>query len=206
MSLSSDDFDRLVAAVQGPLLAELRLVRQHVASLSSELKAAKRKGSARAWSVGEVAAMLGHTSTWVTERYARILPGALAKAAAATVHEPATLETDRIAQVLEMIGRARRDSNPRLSDSKSADTVGAAQGYESNGRFVADSAQEVLSAALEGRAVPDALLLQLAHAVLLGPAVELAVRVFEGGGVELAAGLQLAALLRSQAAGRAVER
>lgn len=70
---------------------------------------------------------------------------------------------------------------------------------------MADSAQEVLSAALEGRHVPDALLLQLAHAVLLGPAVELAVRIVEGGGAEFAAGLELAALLRSQAAaGRAV--
>lgn len=49
----------------------------------------------RAWTVAEVAALLGHTSTWVTERYARLLPGALAKAAAAT-----TLST-RLSTALE---------------------------------------------------------------------------------------------------------
>jgi hypothetical protein len=57
--------------------------------------------------------MLGHSSTWVTERYARLLPSAQAQAAAETFHEPSTGFSAEVAQVVDFIQHAMGDSNPR---------------------------------------------------------------------------------------------
>jgi integrase len=67
------------------------------------------------WSIGEVSALLGHTDTWVTERYARIMPGALAPLAAQTniSHASPTLVFPRSSQVPEIEWHAMGDSNPR---------------------------------------------------------------------------------------------
>lgn len=90
----------------------------------------------RAWSIAEVAQLLGHTSTWVTERYARIMPGALARAAAETSHEPPTTSVKFASQVSETTGRAMGDSNTRQSAPEAERSVKNSDIYELRGRSV----------------------------------------------------------------------
>lgn len=92
----------------------------------------------RAWSIAEVAQLLGHTSTWVTERYARIMPGALARAAAETSHESPTRPERFTPQVLETTGRAMGDSNTRQPAPEAERSVRTSDIYELRGRSVGD--------------------------------------------------------------------
>lgn len=75
----------------------------------------------RVWRIEEVRDMLGHSSVTVTERYAHLAPSVLQAAAAVTQSGP-DLDQSKSrhgAQVPEIIGRARHDSNVRPADSKS---------------------------------------------------------------------------------------
>jgi integrase len=79
----------------------------------------------RPWTIAEVATLLGHSTTWVTERYARVLPGHMAKATAATklsaqtFHEPPTTIWADSLQAAEIIQHAQRDSPARPSERSS---------------------------------------------------------------------------------------
>lgn len=92
----------------------------------------------RAWSIAEVAQLLGHTSTWVTERYARIMPGALARAAAETSHESPTSDFRFSSQLVETTGRAMGDSNTRQPAPEAERNVRTSDIYELRGRSVGD--------------------------------------------------------------------
>jgi integrase len=84
----------------------------------------------RRWSADEVAKQLGHSSTYVTERYATVLDEALEAAAAETrgyelpeswiqtPHEHRTAELALDPQLLEITLHAQRDSNSRHSVPK----------------------------------------------------------------------------------------
>lgn len=69
----------------------------------------------RAWTIAEVATLLGHGTTFVTERYARLLPGQLAKAAAATFHESTTPIRGQSSKTPEKQERTRAGSNGQPS-------------------------------------------------------------------------------------------
>src|SRR5690606_26232308 len=75
----------------------------------------------RVWRIEEVRDLLGHSSVKVTERYAHLAPSVLQAAAAVTQSGPNLDQwlARTFAQVPEITGRARHDSNVRPADSKS---------------------------------------------------------------------------------------
>jgi len=108
----------------------------------------------RSWTIGEVGQMLGHTTTWVTERYARILPGALAKAAALTTgetsHEPPTPVLLSEAKTPYFQGHAMQGSNLRPSAPEALGSNVISITCESNGSFVGGLGKRYLQLVTQG--------------------------------------------------------
>lgn len=154
------------------------------------------------WTIAEVATLLGHTTTYVTERYARILPGAMAEIARNTYRKPAAalpIETEQKSR--ENKGRAMQDSNLRLLAPEANLRSAISNTYQQESRRVGGSALRLLQELGNGR-VPDASsLLKLAEDLLeeetlTGTQAKLATKILIGGANALPAAIELAGLLR----------
>ena len=110
----------------------------------------------RAWRLDEVRDYLGHTAVAVTQRYAHLSPESLHATARATAAEPAAnlpRDASRVAsQLLEIIERAMRDSNPRPS-APEAEGSAAIPHAEDRARQLCGRSAEVGAAILERAAV-----------------------------------------------------
>lgn len=143
----------------------------------------------RAWTIAEVAALLGHSSTWVTERYGRLLPGALASAAAATKlyttgHGPAT--RDRIAAVNRHTPAASGAKGPGFESLTARKNTGHVDDS------TAPVADRVLRTVAAGEALPETLIAELVASVLRRPDVGLAQRLAAGDGPRVMLAVRLA--------------
>lgn len=155
----------------------------------------------RAWTIAEVAALLGHSSTWVTERYGRLLPGALASAAAATTTEanPVVVSTRLYAatghEPATRGGFAREiQDRPAASGAKGrgfeSPTACKSTGHVTGSRTTA--AETLLRTVASGEPVAEALIAELVSSVLGRDDVRLAQRLAAGEGPRVMLAVRLA--------------
>lgn len=133
----------------------------------------------RVWRIEEVRDLLGHSTIKVTERYAHLAPSVLQAAAAVTHQSGPDLDQSkkqRSAQVPEIIGRARHDSNVRPADSKSGakanNVAPIGVGRSTFGPELAQLAERYIQAVASRNRFSNRYGIELAEAVLEAAGVE----------------------------------
>jgi integrase len=166
------------------------------------------------WTIAEVAELLGHSTTYVTERYARLLPGSNAEIAKQTYRKQAadrpqglsksgSVRSSEDRELVEDFGeRAMQDSNLRLlaPEANAAPVIS----ITCNDRrpVAACLANELLQMLGSGKVPSEEQLSSLAEElleqdVLTGKQAKLAVKITRGGPSALSAAIELAGLLRA---------